>query len=228
MKERKTIVITGVSSGVGYAAAELFISRGYRVVGLSRTSKRLPEKVVHFCVDLSDATKTEEICNEIITRYEKVDILINCAAVFESAPFAKQSSKTITSMVNSNILSYLNTTRHLLPGMLARKSGLIINISSVSGKSGIINQATYSATKHALDGFASALSKELHQTGVKITTLYPGGINTELWNPSNPYHGDVGETMNPGDVAEIIKFVTQLPPNVIMKEMVFFPANEIH
>ena len=232
---RQTAIVTGASSGVGYSICELLAREGYNVVGLSRTNKNimnLTEKkknVEHYCVDLINYEDTEVIFREIEKKYNDIGLLINCSAVFEKQPFIKQDIGKINLMFDTNIKTYVNTTKLVLENMLKTNiKGRIINIASVAGKCGIEDQAVYSSTKHAIAGFSEALAKELHNTRINITTLYPGGINTALWNSENPYDGNIENLISPEQVAEIVLYVAGLPHKIVMKEMTFFPASEIH
>jgi short-subunit dehydrogenase len=230
-----TAIVTGASGGVGYAVCELLARENYNIVGLSRTGKNImnlakrKENVEHYCVDLISYKDTEIIFREIEKKHNEIGLIINCSAVFEKKPFIKQDIKKINMMFDTNIKTYINPTKLVLENMLKTNiMGRIINIASVAGKYGIENQAVYSSTKHAIAGFSEALAKELYNTGIKITTLYPGGINTKLWNSRNPYDGDIKNLISPNQVAEIVLYVTKLPHNIVMKEMTFFPTNEIH
>ena len=182
----------------------------------------------HYCVDLIDYGETKKIFALIEEKYEKIDLVVNCAASFESTKFVHQNIDNINKIIDTNIKTYVNVIKLSLPSMISAKNGLIINIASVSGKYGIENQAVYSCTKHALSGLAGALAKEMFGKNIKITTLYPGGIDTELWNENNPYLGSTEDLIKPAEIAEIIYFVCQLPANIVMKEMTFFPRNELH
>jgi NADP-dependent 3-hydroxy acid dehydrogenase YdfG len=99
----------------------------------------------------------------------------------------------------------------------------------VSGLQGIENQAVYSASKHALSGFMTALAQEVKDEGVAITNLYPGGIDTDLWKRlPEEYDLDVSQFMQPQDISNVVKFVLRLPNHLILKEMTFFPTNDWH
>jgi NADP-dependent 3-hydroxy acid dehydrogenase YdfG len=230
----KTVIITGASSGVGYATCELMSSKGYNVIGLSRSDKKISElknkcrNVEHYCVNLTDFEKTKNVFNAIITKYDNIDVLVNCAAVFQMIEFVRQDIEYIDTILDTNIRTYIYTSKLVLENMLSNKKGLIINVSSVSGRHGIENQTIYSSTKHALTGFGDSLNQEIVKNGVKVSTLYPGGIDTELWSEENMYRGNKQELLTPIQVAQIIAWVADLPENVVMKDMTFFPTNEIH
>jgi short-subunit dehydrogenase len=123
----------------------------------------------------------------------------------------------------------VNCIKAMLPGMLARGQGEIVNVASVSGTHGIATQSGYSASKHALLGFADSLSQELLGTGVRISNLCPGGIETPFWDgPTTTYPGDRGGLMTSDGVAQMLLATIDQPRNVITRRVVFFPDIEWH
>ena len=101
-------------------------------------------------------------------------------------------------------------------------------MSSVSGIHGIKNQAVYSASKHALAGFAESLNYEIIPKGLQMINICPGGINTGLWNENNPYSGDVKKLLAPEDIFKVIEMILNSNDRVVFKNIVLFPNNEIH
>ena len=163
--------------------------------------------------------------DQVLQYYGNIDVLVNNASVFKRAPFDKTTSKQIDDIVDTNLKGTLFCT---LEGMKLMQGGRIINISSVSGVHGIENQAVYSATKFAVNGFSEALNQETIKHGILVTTISPGGIDTPLWNKSNPYPGKVRDLLRTEDVVSTIEFVVNLPSNVVMKNLTMFPACEWH
>ncbi len=223
----RKVVIVGANGGVGQALCTA-LSEDY-VIALSRNDSniKLLANEFHY-IDVRHCDEVEKLFSDICSNHDRIDVLINAAAIFESTPFVDQDISNIGVIIDTNLMGVICTTKGVLNKMIQQGQGLIINISSVSGCHGIENQAVYSATKHALTGFGDSLNQEVISSGVKIVTLCPGGIDTGLWNEQNPYNGDVEKLISPATVADIAKFVMDLPNNVVMKKMIFFPNNEWH
>jgi len=228
----KTILITGANGGVGYAMCEYFLYLGCNVIGMSRSASKL-QTLYHFDrfsfykLDIRENDDILQVVNEILA-FTTIDVLINSAAVFESKRLVEQSCESIDTMIDTNLKGTIMMTKAVLPSMLLNGHGKIINISSVSGCRGIENQAVYSATKHALAGFAESLNYELVPKGLQIVNICPGGIDTELWNSDNPYEGDTTRLLSPEDIAEMAAYIVQSPDRIIFKNITMFPNNEMH
>lgn len=185
----KTVVITGVSSGIGRATAEEFLKIGWAVVGsVRRTSdsedlrSQFPERFIPWICDLSETTNIETLKTVLDqNKINQVDVLVNNAGVALAAPFAHQNFSEIQTSFNINVLAVMRLTQILIPYLIP-KSGRVINISSVSGKSGTPFLATYCATKHAIEGFSESLRREMNLYGIKVIIVGPGSIKTPIWS----------------------------------------------
>jgi len=228
----KTIIITGANNGVGLEACKYFVKQKYNVIGMSKSSNNMAKinrkNFSYHKVDITDTNSMIKTVERIIKENKNIDVLVNNAAIFKSINFKNHDIENIEEMIDINFKGVVIMTRLIVKKMLKQKSGKIINISSVSGIHGIENQSVYSATKHALTGFADSLNRELIPHGIQVTNLCPGGINTSLWNDDNPYNGDVNELLQPSDVVDVLNFVISIKNNVIFKNIIFFPKNEIH
>lgn len=230
----KNIIVTGANGGLGRDLCTLLLDSGHTVIGLSRndtTLKGLKERQnfrFYHC-DITKAALITNIFDVILDTVGHIDVLINCAAVFDMNPFIDQDKDLVDRIIDTNTKGIMYTTQAILGHMVSAKSGKIINISSVSGQTGIENQAIYSASKHALTGFAESLNQEILSKGVQVMTVCPGGIDTDLWNEDNPY--PLGPDKKPMDVravSKIIEFLVGTPDDIIMKSLVFFPRCEWH
>ena len=184
-------------------------------------SKINSDNFEYFKVDISNLTTLKNVFSKI----NKIDVLINCAAIFESKPFIDQSFEMIGKIIDINLKGTLFVSRLCLEKM---SKGRIINISSVSGLHGIENQVVYSSTKHALNGFEESLNKELISKGIQVTNVNPGGIKTSLWNKKNPYNGDIDRLLKPSDIVNILNFIVESESRMVIKNISVFPDNEIH
>ena len=235
--QMKSILVTGATRGVGEALTLNFAKKGHVVYALARTRNQLnslveecgSDKVIPFEVDVSRKEQVEEAIAAIQRDYGVPDVLINNAGIVENISFAEQSIEMIEKIVDVNLKGALYVTRCVVPGMIARGSGRIINVSSVAGTRGIPGQATYCASKFGMNGFAETLAQELLAKGILVTTICPGGIDTPLWNPDkNPYPGDKARIMQPEEIVDLIEYLLDQPEGTLHKKIVMFPTNEWH
>jgi NADP-dependent 3-hydroxy acid dehydrogenase YdfG len=231
----KTLVVTGASSGVGLEISKLFVNNGWRVIGLARNldnleliKSELGEQFIPLRVDVSLSGSVKNAFDYIHTRFVSIDCLVNNAAVFVMKPFSESTIEDIDRIIDVNLKGTMYCTLNALK-LIRPNVGRIINIGSVAGEHGIRNQSIYCASKYGVDGFADALNQELLGNGISLSTICPGGINTPLWNPENPYPGgDTSQLLSAYDIAKLVAYIAAQPTNVVLKKIVAFPANECH
>lgn len=226
--KNKTIVITGVAGGVGKSLAKIFINKGWTVIGFGRTKHKLEllKKEIpclNFSVVDVDIRHPDSLAAAFQSINQDIDVLVNNAAIFTTKPFSECSVKDVDDILDTNLKGTMFCTMEALKKM---KKGRIVNIGSVSGTRGIKNQAIYSSSKWGLIGFSESISQE--HKDILFTTICPGGINTPLWNESNPYFGDVAKLLSPDDISSAVEYVVDLPKNVIIKTIIMFPNKEWH
>lgn len=230
----RTLVVTGASSGVGLEVARRFVQKGFRVVGIARAADKLAaiatelgeDRFDGVALDVRDASAVTAAFARIGERYGHIDVLVNNAARFKTAPLEGFSLQEIADILDTNLKGTIYCTHQALP--LLKGGSRVVNIASVSATHGIEGQAVYCASKYGMDGFAEALGQELLKRGIHVTTLCPGGIATPLWNDRNPYNGDIERLLTPSDIAELVEHVVELPERVVFKKAVLFPSNEWH
>jgi len=230
----RTAVVTGGGSGLGLEIVETLVNGGWTVHVLARNAdnlavarERLGERFRSHVVDVADYNQVADLFRELALDGEEIDLLVNNAARFKMAPFIECTAADITAIVDTNLKGTMYCSHQVIP-LLKRPGGRIVNVASVAATHGIADQAIYCASKYGVDGFAEALGQELIADGIAVTTVYPGGIDTPLWNASNPYPGDISRTLRAGDVAGVVRYVADMPPRVICKKIVLFPRNEWH
>lgn len=190
------ILVTGASSGIGAALSIELARRGATVGLVARRTDRLlalldactphTARSVAFTVDLSDLAATERLAAEAIATLGRIDAVVNNAAIPKRVPFDRLSMAEVTETLQVNFLSPAQLTLALLPQMLERKHGLIVNISSMGGRIPIPNESAYNASKFALAGWSEAMRIDLEGTGVDVKLILPGPIATEIWDqPGN-------------------------------------------
>lgn len=186
--EGKTILVTGASRGIGMQLCQEFALRKCRIIGVSRKldvswERQLVEKGASSCrrieTDLSSPENVQKLLKAL--ENERVDILVNNAGLLTGGLLEEQGPEEIQQMLQVNVNALIQLTRGLLPGMLQRKSGKIVNNSSVSGIMHFPCASTYSASKAAVVAFTTCLQQELKKTGVSALLLITPGVETEMF-----------------------------------------------
>lgn len=192
----KRALITGASSGLGAALARQLAGR-HAVVGLvARRRDRLGEVLADcrrtspgsamWVADLADTAALRELALRAWDALGGIDILINNAAIPKRRPVTALEPDEVEDVMRVNFFAPMRLTLALLPRMLARGTGLIVNVSSVGGRLGIIHETAYCASKFALCGFSEAMAVDLHGSGVSVRLSEPGPVDTEIWDqPGN-------------------------------------------
>jgi NAD(P)-dependent dehydrogenase (short-subunit alcohol dehydrogenase family) len=182
----KVIVITGVTKGLGRALAEWFIAHGHTVVGCGRSADILDMRFTHpaphdfSVVDVTEENKVALWAEKSLAVHGAPDVLINNAAVInEPAPLWKVPAAQFNRLVDVNIKGVAGVIRHFVPAMVARKQGVIVNLSSGWGRSTSPEVAPYCASKYAIEGLTQALAQEL-PAGMAAVPLNPGIIDTDM------------------------------------------------
>ena len=181
-------IVTGASSGIGAATARELARRGATVVlaarraGLleaqARSIREAGGEAIAIPADLADACDVSMLAERAQTAFGRVDVLVNNAGASWSRPLASSPPDQITSLAQVNLLGAMLLTRAVLPGMLERRHGAIISVGSLSGR--VAMEPLYSATKYGLRGFSLALRRQLAGTGVSVSLVSPGNINTKM------------------------------------------------
>jgi len=185
----KVVLITGASSGLGAATAEACVAAGYRVALAARRVDRLealaarlnrPDDVLLLPTDLRNPDSIREMVARAEERFGRIDALMANAGVGHGEPFVEATEEHIAEQMDVNVLGVLRSVQAVLPGMLARKSGHILTVSSVAAEIPMSLVTVYAATKGAVSAFSEALRREVAPSGVRVTTIIPGFIQSEM------------------------------------------------
>ncbi|HLN16133.1 MAG TPA: SDR family NAD(P)-dependent oxidoreductase [Acidimicrobiales bacterium] len=206
------VLITGASSGIGAAAARCYAEEGATVALVARRADRLQE-VLADCLqhapgstfwpaDLADPEGAAALAKEIWESYGHLDYVINNAGTPMRRPVPRLTMAEVRRVMAVNYFSPVAITLAVLPMMLERRSGTIVQVSSLGGRLGIPTEAAYSASKFALTGFSEAMAADLFDTGVRVRLVSPGAIETEIWDqPDNDDPVYIGPLMPARDFA---------------------------
>lgn len=183
-------VVTGAARGIGRAVVEALLAEGVRVVAVDRDAEGLAalvsalsapgRTVVPATLDVADPAAFAATVDDVIRRHGPIDLLVNNAGIMSVGPFLELPPEVDARQLAVNVGGVLAGMRAVLPGMLARRSGHVVNVASVAGRLGTPHVAVYSATKHAVVGLSEAVRHELSDTGVGVSCVLPGVVATEL------------------------------------------------
>jgi NAD(P)-dependent dehydrogenase (short-subunit alcohol dehydrogenase family) len=176
----RTAVVTGVSTGIGRAAAELLLENGARVVGLSRTADSWTHPgLLGLSCDLSDAAAVEAAFREIALRMEQLDYVVNVAGADPKYPIDAITIAEWDRLVDLNLRAYYFVIKGALPLLRRGRGRSVVNVSSINYRLGVTGHAPYSATKAGILGLTTGLSRELGREGIRVNTVSPGWVFTE-------------------------------------------------
>lgn len=208
-------VVTGASKGIGRAIA-LRLASAYDIVALARSDDELESLAIEIerrggscrprVVDVTNPSAVASALAGI-----DAQVLVNNAGVGVLKPFMELTRKEWTGMVDVNFNALFDVTRAVLPSMIARKSGHIVMIGSISGRSAFVGGSCYAATKHAVIAFSECLMLEVRDAGVKVSVVNPGSVATEFSERS-----DASWMLSADDVADAVYHVVDTPPNVLV------------
>jgi NADP-dependent 3-hydroxy acid dehydrogenase YdfG len=239
--EGKTVLVTGASAGIGEAAAHGFAKQGARVIAVARRAeklRRLADSIEGEChpveLDVRDKLAVQAAVAALPPEWLNIDILVNNAGLARGLDRVYEGSiDDWEEMIDTNIKGLLYMTRAVLPGMVERGQGHVINIGSIAGRMVYPNGNVYCATKHAVHGLTKSFLVDLADTPVKVSTVDPGAVETEF--SIVRFHGDKERAdgvykgwrpLDAVDVAEAIVWLASQPAHVQIAELVIVPTNQ--
>lgn len=231
----RNALITGAGKGIGRALAIELAKEGVNVGLVARTKADLdkvaqelsawPVKVVTAIADVADMEEVNAAVAEIKSGLGTVDILINNAGISSFGSFMELEPERWEQIVKVNLFGPYYVTRAVLPDMIDRKTGDIVNISSTAGKNGAAVTSAYSASKFALIGMSESLMQEVRKHNIRVTTLTPSTIATDMAKDLKLTDGNPDRVMQPEDFAELIVAQLKLNRRVFVKEAGLWSTN---
>ena len=231
----RVIFVTGGASGLGREIALQSAGLGARVAITDTHAERLEAtradvaEIAGDCLAVqSDVTNEDDVARtvgEIIGTWGQLDTVVNSAGVYYYGPIGETPIAEFDRVYNVNVRGLYLVCREAARVMLPKKSGHIINIASIAAERGIVGESVYSSSKWAVRGLGACLAVELGPEGIRVTTVFPGGMNTTFWeheprmqsgewNPANMLKG--------ADVAQAVVQIASLPPGVVVKEALVY------
>ena len=242
---RKIALITGATSGIGKAIAEVLSSNGYNLIITGRRKELLTAlsewitnetdaSVISLCFDVRDLKQVEKAIDSLTAEWKDIDLLVNNAGLAVGLePVHTGVVDDWDRMIDTNVKGLLYISHKISPGMVARETGHIINLSSIAGHEAYANGAAYCASKHAVLAITKAMRIELLPFGVKVSAISPGMVDTEFsvvrFKGDKVKADSVYKGLTPlyaRDIAEAVLFMVTRPKHVNIDEMIIMPTDQ--
>ncbi len=236
----KTILITGATSGIGLAAAKKLANEKNQLILCGRRQYKLDEiyeelsksvNVLSLCFDVSDKNEVNRILNDLPEEFRSIDILINNAGNAHGLDTIQEGSiEDWDNMIDINVKGLLYVSRAIIPKMVEKKNGHVINIGSLAGREVYEKGNVYCASKHAVNAISKAMRIDLNKTGIKVSEINPGLVETDFSNVRFKGDNNRAEKVYQGykalqaeDIADIIEFVINRPGHVNIADILVLP-----
>ena len=217
----KTALVTGASRGIGLAIARTLTRAGVHLALLSRTRPPAGLRGKFIACDLADPEQIPGAVAQATAHLGAIDFVINNAGIFLEKPVPEITLADWEKILRVNLTAPFLICRAVLPAMIKRRQGRIINIASVAGVQSYLNQSAYSASKHGLLGFARGLAIEARPHNIHVHTICPGGVDTDLIKGTRLGERLEGQPMiRSEDIAEMVVFLLHQPGNIDLPEII--------
>ena len=232
-------MVTGATSGIGWATAEALAKEGYQLIVCGRRKERLQElsakvgvKTLELIFDVSDRAAVAQALNSLPAEWKQIDVLINNAG--NAHGLGKIHEGNIDdwdAMIDINVKGLLYVTKAIVPNMVERGAGHVVNIGSIAGKEAYPGGNVYCGSKHAVDAINNGMRMDLNGTGVKVSQVCPGLVETEFSlvrfkgdedRAKTTYQGF--EALQAEDIADLIRFIVNRPAHVNIADTLILPA----
>lgn len=239
---QKTAFVTGAASGIGRAIATSLQAEGTRIVLADRQAKALQAlasqlggEVFALPLDITDASAVDACLEQVPAEFRDIDILVNNAGhdIGGRIRFDQGSADDWSAIIETNLIGLMRVTRAILPGMIARGRGDIVNMSSISALRIVPEQAPYSASKAGVHMLSDIIRGELAETSLRVIEIMPGLTRTNIVTTrhrgdeeaARQYFERFGMALDPEDVARCVMFALSQPPHVQIAQMFVLPTN---
>ncbi len=228
----KTVLITGITKGIGRALAELFAANGFNIAGCARNEKEINtfkaslwntyenQRFLIASVDVSDKVAVQAFASDVLLEFETVDVLINNAGIYIPGSILEEEDGIFEQQIATNLASAYHLTREIVPIMKANKQGSIFNICSTASIKAYPNGGSYCISKFAMLGMTKVLREELMEHDVKVTAILPGATLTSSWEGTDL---PPERFVKPQDVANTIWNIYNLSGNTVVEEVFIRP-----
>jgi NAD(P)-dependent dehydrogenase (short-subunit alcohol dehydrogenase family) len=230
--ENQVAVVTGAGRGIGRAIAIELGKLGAKVVLTSRNRSELEEtggvigrNVSVLPADVRKKDELQGLFEQVASAIGPVDILVNAAGLGIFGSVVNFKDEDFETLIETNLRGIFFTCRYVLPSMIERKRGHIINVASIAGKVGSANRAIYCASKFGVVGFTESLAEEVRQYGVRASVICPGSTDTRF-SPSETSGKTRERMLRPEDVAHAVRMIVTQEPNSFISEIIMRPTQK--
>jgi len=238
----RTALITGAASGIGRSIAAQLASEGHRLVltdldldGVTELARSLGDRATALQLDITDRARVDRLPELVPEAFRPIDILVNNAGhdIGGRTRFDQGAADDWSSIIDTNLNGLMRVTRAMLPGMVQRNSGDIVNISSISAIRMVPDMAAYTASKAGVRAFTDILRADLAETGIRVTEILPGLTKTNIILKRHrgdravekEYFERFKIALDPEDVARSVAFALNQPPHMQIAQMYILPVN---
>jgi ribitol 2-dehydrogenase len=233
---RRVALITGASAGIGRSAARALAATGWRLALVGRSAQRLEElrqeldgDALVLTADVAKPGVAEALVQQALQHFGQIDAVFANAGVYLDGAVAETDPELIRHTIDVNVYASLAIGRAVLPHFIGRSTGDLLFTSSISGHQAIDSEPVYSASKHAVQAFAEALRQQIRGSGVRVATIAPGVVLTDLWGypEGDPRVGSrlaAGTGILPEDVADAVVYMLTRPRHVTIRDLVILPT----
>jgi 3-hydroxy acid dehydrogenase / malonic semialdehyde reductase len=235
------VLVTGASSGIGRACVDAFLAQGARVIAAARRTERLEEltgehgdAVLPVALDVRDRAQVDGVIGSLPDEWTPIDVLVNNAGLARGrTPIHEDDPDDWDQMLDTNVRGLLNVSGAVLPGMVERGSGHVINVGSNAGREVYPGGTVYCATKAAVERITRGMRMDVLGSGVKISEVDPGMVETEFSEVR--FHGDkdaaaaVYQGVTPlvaADIANVVTWIANQPPHVVIADVLVYPLDQ--
>ena len=239
--ESKIALVTGATSGIGRATASALAKAGFHIIACGRRKERLetlkvelPDTVnyTYLVFDVSDKKAVDQAIDSLPDEWKDIDVLINNAGNAHGLDLIQEGdTDDWDAMLDINVKGLLYVSRKVIPGMVGRKHGQIINVGSIAAKEVYPKGNVYCASKQAVDALTTGMRLDLNPFGIKVMGIHPGAVETEFSNVRFKGDDQRADAVYQGfkplvaeDIADIIAFAVTRPPHVVMADVVILPV----
>jgi 3-oxoacyl-[acyl-carrier protein] reductase len=231
----QTALVTGATQGIGRATAFALGRAGYKVGVCARTESKVRSLIqdlkkegiqaVGGPADVGDPGQATRVVEEAVEALGEIDVLVNNAGILIARPFDELTLEDWDATMATNVRSLYLVTRAVLPSMLRRRQGSIVNVASLAGKNGFAGGTAYAASKHAVLGFSRSLMVEVRKDNVRVIAICPGSVDTSMIRDQPMLKTDPDRILKPEDVASTIVHALTLPERALVSELDIRPTN---
>ena len=243
MTAERIALVTGASSGIGRAIAKALLDDGCRVILAGRNEAALreaattshPENAHVLPLDVTNFSAVDAFPDRLPRAFREIDLLVNNAGhdIGGRTRFDQGSANDWTNVIETNVSGLVRVTRAVVPGMIARGRGDIVNVGSINALRVIPDMAAYSASKAAVHAFSNGLRADLANTPIRVIEILPGLTRTDIVRRrfrgdrarAEAYYESFGMALQPEDIASAVLFAAHQPPHVTMAQLVILPSN---